>query len=184
MTPHFKETLRGFPCPPLALPEGVARLQQRADHQRLWLRLLRHEWRTLAVVPGEEGMSTYEVARLLVDLGVRHGESIGLFDVGAVEIEEILGVIKVACKQMSDRDRIIFAARSIKENLATIPLARATDGAVLCVSLGSTSLALVEETIEQVGKDRFFGSLLLQPPRNRGATAPRVPWLRRLEVRW
>jgi UDP:flavonoid glycosyltransferase YjiC (YdhE family) len=70
--------------------------------------------------------------------------------------------------------RVVFATRSTSKSLATIPLARAADRVILCVSLGSTSIRVVEETIEQIGKERFLGSMLVGEP-SRGRRAPR-PW--------
>src|SRR6185437_12367002 len=116
----------------------------RSEYQRLWLRMESRPWQTLAVVPAEEDLCTYEIAKLITSLGVHHGESIGLFDFRNVMLNHALAIVRAACAQTSRDERLIFAARSIRDNLATIPLARAVDGVILCASIGSTSIGLLE----------------------------------------
>lgn len=160
----------------------VGRPWDRPEYQRLWLRMGCRDWRTLAVVPSEEGMSTYDVANLIMALGVHHGESIGVFDFRDVSGCKALDVIRAALGQMRPGDRMIFAARSINENLATIPLARATDAVVLCVSIGSTSIRCVEETIAQIGRERFLGSLVIHGLGDGVPIAPPVSLYRLLDA--
>jgi len=57
--------------------------------------------------------------------------------------------------------RVIFATESASVNLATVPLARSADCAILCVSLGRTRLDAVRNSVEQIGRERFLGSLLV-----------------------
>jgi hypothetical protein len=116
-------------------------------------------------------------------LGVHHGESIGVFDFRDVRGCKVVDALAAAFGQMRPGDRMVFAARSISENLATIPLARATDGAVLCVSIGSTSIRCVEETIAQIGKERFLGSLVIHGLGDGVPVAPPMSWYRLLEAR-
>jgi hypothetical protein len=183
MTASNEGPISGFPG---AFASGRSqrsvRPWDRAEYQRLWLRMERRDWRTLAIVPGEEGMSTYEVASLIMSLGVHHGESIGLFDFRDIQIPRVVPVLESACGRMGQGERILFATRSIRENLATIPLARATDGVVLCVSLGSTDLGFVEETIDQIGRDRFLGSIVVRAPRPAPPAPPVTSWRRRLSA--
>lgn len=37
-------------------------------YQRLWLHIASRTWRTLAIVPAEEGISTFDVAGLIMDV--------------------------------------------------------------------------------------------------------------------
>src|SRR6185312_7003214 len=152
-----------FTMPPKHTTQ-VTRPWDRADYQRIWMRVASRDWQTLAVVPVEDGISTVDVANLIVALGASYGESIGVFDFRDVRMNRALDVIKAVEQQIERGERLVFATRSIRQNMATIPLARATDGAILCVSMGSTSMRLAGETIEQIGKDRFLGSLLVRAP--------------------
>ena len=160
-----------------------ARPWERTGYQRIWLRVATSEWRTLAVVPAEDGMPTHDVANLIMTLGVFHGESIGVLDFRYVRVNRALDAIRTAESQLEPGERLIFATRSIRENLATIPLARATDGVILCVSLGSTSMRLATETIEQIGKERFLGSIVVRVESDDASARKVTPSQRRLEER-
>jgi hypothetical protein len=156
---------------------------ERAEYQMIWLRVASRDWRTLAVVPAEDGMSTYEVATLLMTLGASHGESVGVFDFRDVKMNRAVDVIKDVERQLDRGERIVFATRSIRENLATIPLARAVDCVVLCVSIGSTSMGFATETVEQIGKDRFIGSIVVRAPQAEEDDKSVIELRRRLEAR-
>ena len=145
-------------------PEGTLAggAWNRSDWQRLWLGTQSRPWRTLAVVASDHRVSTYQVASLIAGLGLQHGQQIRMADVRNVTLNRVAAIIELADNVVASGERIVFAARSITENLATIPIARSADCVLLCVSLGSSSLALVEETVAQLGKERFLGSLLIK----------------------
>jgi hypothetical protein len=163
-------------------PDPVGGTWDRADWQRIWLGTQSRPWRTLAVVAADRGVSTYEVASLITALGLQHGESIGLADVREVGLHRIAAIIDLAKEVIATGERLVFAARSIEENLATIPIARAADCVLLCVSLGSTSVALVKETVALLGKERFLGSLLVKKIGQSGAALSIPPRGARLEA--
>lgn len=133
----------------------------RSDWQRLWIGTQRRPWRSLAVVAADGRVSTLEIANLITALGLRRGETMGVADVRDVASSAVDSVLLLAEEILAGGERLVFAARPISENVATIPVARFCDCVLLCVSMGSTSLALVEETVSQVGKERFLGSLLI-----------------------
>ncbi len=136
----------------------------RADWQKLWLGTQTRPWRTLAVVAADGEISSFEVASLIAGLGLQHGHPIQLADVRDVGLNRVDSILRLAGEVVVAGDRIVFAARSISENLATIPIARFADCVLLCASLGTSSLALLEETVAQVGRERFLGSVLLKNP--------------------
>jgi hypothetical protein len=149
-----------LPLPEEALPPDRDPWN-RADYQRIWLGAQSRTWRTLAIVPVDDWVSAYEVAKLISALGVHHGISVGAADLGSLGLtgaDDILEGARFVCRQ----DRLVFATSTITQNLAAVALARAADCVVLCVSLGSTSLRLVEETIQQIGKERFLGSIVVR----------------------
>lgn len=133
----------------------------RADLQRIWLGTQSRAWRMLAVVPADEGISTYEVASLITTLGRHHGESVGLADLRDIRLNRVDAFLDAAKELVGRGQRVVFATRSITGNLATIPLARASEGVILCVSMGSTLLGSIEEMVEQIGKERILGSMLI-----------------------
>jgi len=164
MRSNDKQTALEGPVTRAELPAYAETPWDRADWQRLWLGVQRHPWRTLAVVAGDRRLSTYEVASLIAALGRQHGEPIGVADVRDVSPSRASAVIELVSEMVAGGERVVFATRSVDDNLATIPIARFADRVLLCVSLGSTCLELVEQTVALVGKERFLGSLLLEAP--------------------
>lgn len=144
---------------------------ERADLQRIWLGTQRRAWRTLAVVPADAGISTYEVAGLLAALGRHHGELVVLADLREIGLNRVSAFLAAARELVEGGQRVIFAARAISENLATIPLARAADGVVLCVCIGATRIRSIEDAVEQIGREQFLGSMLV-PETASGARDP------------
>ena len=134
----------------------------RTDWQRMWLRTQSLDWRTLALVPGDDQTSTFDVANLIARLALDHGEAIRVADMRALRLKHVEAFLEGARWEASQGTRVIFAARSASTNLATVPVARAADCAILCASLGSTSLEALRVTVEQIGRKHFLGSLLVQ----------------------
>jgi hypothetical protein len=140
----------------------IERSWNRNDWQRMWLRTQSQDWRTLALVPGDSQTSTFRVANLIARLGLDHGESIQVADTRELRLKYVDAYLEGARWEAAHGDRIIFATRSAAINLATVRIASAADCAILCVTVGSTSLDAVRDTIEQIGRKHFLGSLLVR----------------------
>ncbi len=149
---------------------GVEPSWSRADWQRMWLRAQSHDWRTLALVPGDDETSTFDVANLFAKIGLEHGESIQVADTRELRLKYVQAYLQGARWDAVHGDRIIFATRSASVNVATVPIACAADCAILCVTLGSTSLDGIRGTIEQIGRKHFLGSLLVSTSREPDST--------------
>ncbi len=133
----------------------------RADWQGLWQRTRTLEWHTLALVPGDDQTSTAGVATLLARLSRDQGDPIQVADVRALRPKHIDAFLDWARWEASQGARILFVTGPVRTNLATVPITRAADCALLCVSLGVTSAVAARTTIEQIGRERFLGSLLV-----------------------
>ncbi len=135
--------------------------------ERIWMRAQARSWRTIAVVPCDERVSSpsFDVAQFLMGVGAHLGDTIGLADFRDVRLVHASAFLEVAAWHVDSGERLVFAMRSIAENPASVRFAQAADCAILCVSLGETSIAAVRDTIEQVGRDRFVGSLIVKPAR-------------------
>jgi hypothetical protein len=153
------------------VPPAVAGAWDRADYQRIWLGTQSRAWQTLAVVPVDERVSTYEVANLITTLGLHHGESVSVADLRDVRLSRVGAFLEAAGELVKRGQRVVYATCSIRENLATIPLARAADAVILCVSIGASMIGSIEDAIEQIGKERFLGSMLIKAP-GAGVRAP------------
>jgi hypothetical protein len=144
-----------------------------AEWQKLWLATQRRDWKSLAVVAGNKGMSTspFEVASALADVGWQHlGRPIHILDMRETTLGHVETRIADMSVKTSKGDRVIVVLSSLFDNPATLPLARAADGVVICVLLGQSEMAPAEETVEDIGRDRFIGSVVLrEPPRSKVA---------------
>jgi hypothetical protein len=174
-----KMTIREYSTDPdnanaseVSAPTDIEGSEEHTDWQRVWLRTQSRDWRTLALVPGDEQTCTLDVANLIAALARDHGEQVVVADLRDLRLKYVDTCLQGMRGDASQSERIIFATRSTSRNLATIRLARAADCAILCASLGSTSLDSVKETIEQIGREHFLGSLLV-----RTSTTSDVPGL-------
>jgi hypothetical protein len=154
---------------------GVEGSWDRPDWQRMWLRTQSFDWKTLALVPGDDQTSTFDVANLIAKLALDHGESIHVADMRALGLKHVNAFLEGTLWETNHGTRIIFATRSTSANLATVRIARAADFAILCVSVGSTSLDGIRGTIELIGKKHFLGSLLVRRSAATKSPRPSLP---------
>jgi hypothetical protein len=132
--------------------------------QKIWLAAQRSDWRSLAVVAAGKGRSTVGVAQMLIQVGWRHRRMpMGLADLRQVPLSHLEGAIAQVQAHVDGGERVLIALGSIFDNPTTVPLARAADRAILCVTLGITAIDGAEQTVEEIGKDRFLGALILHP---------------------
>jgi hypothetical protein len=131
----------------------------RADWRRIWLATQSRPWRALAIVPGDDGLPTFEVASRLMWIGRSLGDPICVADLrGATHYAGAF--LEIVAYHVSRGERIVMPTYTTDHDL-TIPIARGADCVLLCVALGSTRVRRIEETLADVGKDRFVGSILL-----------------------
>jgi hypothetical protein len=144
--------------------------------QKIWLAAQRSDWRSLAIVSGGKGYSTVGVAQMLLRVGWQHrGLPMGLADLCDVPLSHIDSAISQVKSHVDDGDRVLIALGSIFDNPTTVALAQAADRALLCVVLGVTEMSGAEQTVEEIGKDRFIGTVVLHPDETGGLLLPGAP---------
>jgi hypothetical protein len=137
--------------------------------QKLWLAMQRRDWRSLAVVPAAKGISTLEVATLLAKIAwFYRGQPTCVADLRDLSMRLVELQLRDIAEQTSQGDRVIIALRSTSENPTAIAVANVTDAAVLCVRLGETESSAAQRTIEEIGKARFVGSIIVNPEKKAG----------------
>ena len=141
--------------------------------QKLWLATQRKDWRTLALVPGSKhGPPDYvkSVAHILARTGMIHrGAPVRVTDGTGLTLHDLINFMEQVQRCVAFGDRVILALDAISENPASIPVAEASDGVILCVALGATDMAAAQKTIGEIGRGRFLGSIVVGPD---GAPAP------------
>lgn len=157
------------------LAPGIDSSWDHTDWQRVWLRTQRLQWRTLALVPGDERVSTLDVATILARLAFDHGEMLRVADARGLRPKDVEAFL-YGCRWETDQGkRIVFATWSTATNAVTVPIARSADCVILCASLGSTSMKDIRSTVDDVGKEYFHGSLLVSASMSaRSMLAPAV----------
>lgn len=137
------------------------------DWQRLWLTLDHMPWRTLALVPGGPGAPadfTLTLAVTLSRTGMSHvGAPILVADGTQVPLNQLnsfLAEVRTCC---DGGERVLIALSSISESPTTTAMAKAADGAVLCVMLGHMRSGETNKTVKTIGMSKFFGSVIIRP---------------------
>jgi hypothetical protein len=131
--------------------------------QQLWLATQRRAWRSLAVVSASAGLPTIDSANMLAKMAWRYsGEPTSVFDLRDVSLRLVEHQLREIQVQVAAGDRVFVALRSVTENPAAVPIARAADALVLCVALGKTDMRSAQRTLDAIGRERFLGTILVE----------------------
>jgi hypothetical protein len=148
-----------------ATNDALAQPWKHIAWQKLWLATQRKDWRTLALVPGSKhGPVDYVkgVANILARTGMIHrGAPVRVTDGTGLALHDLINFMEQVQRCVSYGDRVILALDAISENPASVPVAEASDGVVLCVALGETDMSAAQKTIDEIGRARFLGSILV-----------------------
>lgn len=132
--------------------------------QRVWFEAQASEWRALALVPASHQVPIVRLAEAFAALALRdRGEPIGVADLRNVPGQDLRGPTEVIRWHIRRGERVILALSPCSEDAVTLPLVRVADCVILCVSLGATRIVEVQETLEQMGDDAIFGTVLVRP---------------------
>lgn len=150
---------------PMGLPTEL-RLEQAGSWQKIWLALQQREWTSVTLVPtGDElGDATVDIAQALGAVGLDHlRRPISVLDVRGVS----LGMAETRIAELRSRvargERVLVVTGPLDENPAEVPLANATDAAILCLKLGESRLSSAKRIVETLGRQRFLGAVALRP---------------------
>ncbi len=150
----------------LTTTRGAGRFWEDIRLQKLWLALQRKPWRTLAVLAANEPSDTTAIAEVLAQIAwCYRGEPTTVLDLRDLSLRLAEYQMHEAQAQAESGVRVLIGLRSITENPASALIARETDAALLCVELGQTHLKSALQTVEEVGRDRILGTLLVRPCR-------------------
>ena len=160
------------------LPELAHRMGEEVLHpvapptkecQQLWFMLARRRWRSLALVPADEGSSTAALAASLAEVGrqLREGAvtALQLPRLDYITASGIADAISAAGRGegVPENLQVIIALPPVLDDPLGVAIAHAADAAVLCVEMKRARLQSARRTIELVGRERFLGSILLRP---------------------
>jgi hypothetical protein len=136
--------------------------KSRVDWERLWLATQRTEWRSLALVPVGEGISTAPIASELAEIGRTHlGGTVIAHDATKVSISSLRGELAMLSERAGCSHRALVALPPVLGSPAGLALAQAADGVILCVALGRSSIAEAQKIVAEVGRERVLGSVIV-----------------------
>jgi hypothetical protein len=151
------------------------------EMQELWFATIRHEWRSLVVVPASPGFSVLPIARALADVGgAIRGSPLLVLRAEGTDLNKIALLVshltndasrvgsaapRSARPRSADAEKaMIIAIDAVVTNPLVLPVALAADAVLVCVALGETPLESARHTVELIGRDRVIGSVLLRKP--------------------
>ncbi len=155
------------PPPHVERPRPVGAFDPALDvaWQRLWLATRRKPWTTLAVVPASAEFSALPTARALASVGWFHlDRPVDVIDATETDLSALQEVLDDLARRRGARRVTIVAVGPAGSNPVSASIARAVDAALLALHLGERVVD-AEKTLEDVGVERFLGSVLVHPPR-------------------
>jgi hypothetical protein len=133
--------------------------------QRLWLATQRREWRTLALVGASKAVDTLHLAQLFAKLAWWwSGQPSCTFDLRDLSLRLVQYHQREVAAQSETGARVFIALGSTLANPTAVPMARSADAVLLVVDLGEAKFKDAQQTIDQVGRDRFLGAIVVRPP--------------------
>lgn len=129
--------------------------------QRLWFALERRAWAFLTVVPAHPGAPAMEAATAVLEAGAPYAstQKIHLQDATGISPADAPRLVLELRERVARGERVVVVLDSLITRPASLPLALAADGVLLCVTLGETDFGAARKTIEFVGHERFVGSI-------------------------
>lgn len=146
--------------------------QQRAPHSatsstllHLWAMLnQRGRWSSLVVVPSHEGGSGVQVVQAILEVANKQSSTpVHFLDAEGLELGAAQHVVAEMMAYVEQGDRVVVLLDSVVANPVGLEVALAAERALLCVSLGTSDYTSARRTLDLIGKERFLGSVTLQP---------------------
>jgi hypothetical protein len=141
------------------------------DIQEIWFALARRQWRSLVLVPADEGGSAAAIATSLADVGRRLQDAPVTFFLMASPLD-YASAAKIMAAFASTRQgsgaltvastgKVIVAVQPVIAEPLGLAVTEAADAVVLCIEMGRAHLSAARRSIELVGRDRIAGCLLV-----------------------
>lgn len=144
------------------------------DWQRFWLTVDRLSWQTLALVPAGPGGPrelTLSLAVTLSRTGMTHlGGPIQVADGTHVPINELNGFQADVRSCQEAGQRVIIALPAVSATATAASIAKFSDAVVLCVLLERMTSSDAKKTVQQIGPEKFLGSVILRSDKSKNVS--------------
>lgn len=133
--------------------------------QKLWLGVERRGWRSLAVLAASHEVDTLLVSELLAQLAWRYrGQPSTVCDLRDLSMRLVEYQVRELQGQIDAGTRVVISLRSLFDNPTAALVARNADAVILCLGLGTTLFKAAEHTIDEIGRERLVGAILMREP--------------------
>lgn len=141
--------------------------------QRLWFALERRAWSFLTILPAQPDGPALEAATAILEAGApyAYSQKIHLQDATGISPADAPRLVVELRERIARGERVVVVLDSLLTHPASLPLALAADGVLLCVALGETQFAAARKTMEYVGAERFVGSVIFPKAKKKKAKA-------------
>src|SRR5689334_14692036 len=131
--------------------------------QRLWLRCQQHDWQSLAFIGSSkrDPDGVLEIAHGMARLASELGQELTVFDARNLGLKDMGRMLAQVQSITSRGKRCIVVLKLVTENATTVPMAQNVDAALLGVFIGETSVIAASRTVDEVGRPKFLGSVVL-----------------------
>lgn len=131
----------------------------------LWAMLnQRGRWSSLVVVPSHESGSGLQVVQAIIEVASKQSSTpVHFLDAEGLELGAAQHVVAEMMAYVEQGDRVVVLLDSVVANPVGLEVALAAERALLCVSLGTSDYTSARRTLDLIGKERFLGSVTLQP---------------------
>jgi hypothetical protein len=131
--------------------------------QRLWLRCQQHDWQSLAFIGSSkrDPDGVLEIAHGMARLASDLGQELTVFDARNLGLKDMGRMLAQIQSITSRGKRCIVVLKLVTENATTVPMAQNVDAALLGVFIGETSVVAASRTVDEVGRPKFLGSVVL-----------------------
>jgi len=131
--------------------------------QRLWLRCQQHDWQSLAFIGSSkrDPDGVLEIAHGMARLASELGQELTVFDARNLGLKDMGRMLAQIQSITSRGKRCIVVLKLVTENPTTVPMVQNVDAALLGIFIGETSVIAASRTVEEVGRPKFLGSVVL-----------------------
>jgi hypothetical protein len=149
---------------PVSGGQGAAATLGNPVWQRLWLRCHQSDWQSLAVVgtSKRDPNAMLEIAQGLARIGKELGQELAVFDARAIGLVDMDGTLQQIKALTVKGKRCLVVLNLVSDNATTVPMIQSLDGAIIGVFMGETTVVAASRTIEESGRAKFLGSIVLE----------------------
>jgi hypothetical protein len=131
--------------------------------QRLWLRCQQHDWQSMAFIGSSkrDPDGVLEIAHGMARLASELGQELTVFDARNLGLKDMGRMLAQVQSITSRGKRCIVVLKLVTENATTVPMAQNVDAALLGIFIGETSVVASSRTVDEVGRAKFLGTVVL-----------------------